>query len=66
MIKGFDLSRRRRHAVLAAMPRLQFELPDDFAFSTELEVYFSHLNWANHLDKLRRGADVIPLAHRAA
>ena len=32
------------------MPRLQFELPDDFAFSTELEVYFSHLNWANHLD----------------
>ena len=23
-------------------------------------------DWANHLDKLRRGADVIPLAHRAA
>lgn len=32
------------------MPRLQFDLPDAFAYTTELEVYFSHLNWALHLD----------------
>ena len=32
------------------MPRLQFDLPEEFAFSTELMVCFSHLNWARHLD----------------
>ena len=32
------------------MPRLRFDLPEVFAFSTELVVCFSHLNWARHLD----------------
>ena len=32
------------------MPRIQFELPDHFSFSTELQVYISHVNQGGHLD----------------
>ena len=32
------------------MPRIQFELPAHFSFSTELQVYISHVNQGGHLD----------------
>ena len=32
------------------MPRLQFDLPDRLPFTTEVQIYASHLNWAEHLD----------------
>lgn len=32
------------------MPRIQIPLPDRFSFSTELEIYASHISDAGHLD----------------
>ncbi len=32
------------------MPRVIFELPDHFAFSTEVQIYISHVNQGGHLD----------------
>ena len=32
------------------MPRIQFDLPDRFLFSTELQIYISHVNQGGHLD----------------
>ena len=32
------------------MPRIQFEVPDRFAFSTEIQIYISHVNQGGHLD----------------
>ena len=32
------------------MARVQFELPDHFIFTTEVQIYVSHVNQAGHLD----------------
>ncbi len=32
------------------MARIVIDLPERFAFSTELTVYLSHINYGNHLD----------------
>ncbi len=32
------------------MPRVIFELPESFTFSTELQIYISHVNQGGHLD----------------
>ncbi len=32
------------------MPRISIDLPDVFRFSTELQIYQSHINEAGHLD----------------
>lgn len=32
------------------MPRVQFELPGHFTFSTEMQVYIGHVNQGGHLD----------------
>lgn len=32
------------------MPRIAIDLPERFAFSTELDIYLSHINEAAHLD----------------
>lgn len=32
------------------MARIKFDLPDDFAFRTEVQVYISHVNQGGHLD----------------
>lgn len=32
------------------MPRVIFELPGHFAFSTEVQIYISHVNQGGHLD----------------
>ncbi|NMG75488.1 acyl-CoA thioesterase [Aromatoleum diolicum] len=32
------------------MPRIRIDLPEHFAFSTELQIYASHINEAAHLD----------------
>ena len=32
------------------MPRIQIDLPDHFAFSTEMSIYISHVNQGGHLD----------------
>jgi len=32
------------------MARIVIDLPESFAFSTELTVYLSHINYGNHLD----------------
>lgn len=32
------------------MARIQFETPTRFAFATDLPLYYSHINTANHLD----------------
>ena len=32
------------------MPRIQIDLPDRFAFSTEMSIYISHVNQGGHLD----------------
>ncbi|WP_027995643.1 acyl-CoA thioesterase [Simplicispira psychrophila] len=32
------------------MPRIQFPLPEHFIFSTEMQIYTSHINWGGHLD----------------
>jgi len=32
------------------MPRIRFELPGDYLFSTEVQVYISHVNQGGHLD----------------
>ena len=33
-----------------SMPRVQFELPSHFTFSTEMQVYIGHVNQGGHLD----------------
>jgi acyl-CoA thioester hydrolase len=32
------------------MPRIKIDLPDSFAFTTEITVYVGHVNYGNHLD----------------
>lgn len=32
------------------MARVQFELPDHFVFTTEIQIYISHVNQGGHLD----------------
>ena len=32
------------------MPRIQYVLPEQFVFSTDLQIYTSHINWGGHLD----------------
>lgn len=32
------------------MARIQFELPDQFLFSTDIPIYISHVNQGGHLD----------------
>jgi acyl-CoA thioesterase FadM len=32
------------------MPRIQFELPAQFPFSTDIQIYISHVNQGGHLD----------------
>lgn len=32
------------------MARIQIELPENFAFSTEIALYLSHMNYGGHLD----------------
>jgi acyl-CoA thioester hydrolase len=32
------------------MPRIRIDLPESFAFSTEIPVYIGHINYGNHLD----------------
>lgn len=32
------------------MPRIQFQLSVDFLFSTEIQIYISHVNQGGHLD----------------
>ena len=32
------------------MPRIQIDLPERFAFSTEITLYLGHMNYAGHLD----------------
>lgn len=32
------------------MPRIRIALPEHFAFSTEIALYLSHMNYAGHLD----------------
>jgi len=32
------------------MARIKIDLPEHFAFSTELPLYLSHINYGNHLD----------------
>lgn len=32
------------------MPRIQLELPARFAFATELDIHFNHINAGGHLD----------------
>lgn len=48
-------ARRRQWAAtillgLTFMPRIQIALPEEFAFSTEITLYVSHMNYAGHLD----------------
>ena len=32
------------------MPRIQFHLPEQFVFSTDIQIYISHVNQGGHLD----------------
>lgn len=32
------------------MPRIQFQLPAQFRFSTDIQIYISHVNQGGHLD----------------
>ena len=32
------------------MPRIKIDLPETFAFSTEIPVYIGHINYGHHLD----------------
>ena len=32
------------------MPRIQFDLPDQFVFATDIQIYISHVNQGGHLD----------------
>ena len=32
------------------MPRIQFQLPEKFVFSTDIQIYISHVNQGGHLD----------------
>lgn len=35
------------------MARIQFQLPQRFTFSTEVQVYIGHINHGHHLDNAR-------------
>ena len=35
---------------LKPMPRIQIDLPDTLPFSTEIQLYLSHMNYGGHLD----------------
>lgn len=35
------------------MARIQFQLPERFTFSTEVQVYIGHINHGHHLDNAR-------------
>lgn len=32
------------------MPRIQFSLPEQFVFATDIQIYISHVNQGGHLD----------------
>ena len=32
------------------MPRIKIDLPEHFAFATEIPIYINHINYGNHLD----------------
>lgn len=32
------------------MPRIKIDLPENFAFSTEIPIYIGHINYGHHLD----------------
>jgi len=32
------------------MPRIKIDLPESFAFATEIPIYINHINYGNHLD----------------
>ncbi len=32
------------------MPRIQFQRPQHFFFSTDIQIYISHVNQSGHLD----------------
>ncbi|PKO35699.1 MAG: thioesterase [Betaproteobacteria bacterium HGW-Betaproteobacteria-7] len=32
------------------MPRIKIDLPEHFAFATEILIYINHINYGNHLD----------------
>lgn len=32
------------------MPRISIDLPEQFAFTTDLSIYVGHINYGNHLD----------------
>lgn len=32
------------------MPRIQFQLPEHFVFSTDIQICISHVNQGGHLD----------------
>ncbi|MEY4764378.1 MAG: hypothetical protein RI907_1051 [Pseudomonadota bacterium] len=36
--------------LLRTMPRIQFDLPDRFIFSTDVAIYINHVNQGGHLD----------------
>jgi 4-hydroxybenzoyl-CoA thioesterase len=38
------------------MPRVTIELPERFAFATELPIYIGHINYGNHLDNAQLSA----------
>jgi len=38
------------HPSTIAMPRIQFQLPEQFVFSTDIQIYISHVNQGGHLD----------------
>ena len=35
------------------MSRIVFDLPEKFVFSTEMQIYISHVNQSGHLDNAR-------------
>ena len=43
------------------MPRIKIDLPESFAFTTDITVYVGHINYGNHLDN----AAVIALVSEA-
>ncbi len=38
------------HLKVTPMPRLHFDLPERFRFSTDIQIYISHVNYGGHLD----------------
>ena len=51
-LTGRDLIERlvQNPVFFTIMPRLQFDLPKTFRFSTEVQIYISHVNYGGHLD----------------